>query len=65
MRRLTRSWPLILGIMVIAACAGRGTQTPAVDDHKTPAQLPTIHYTIQVGAFSTVERAARYADRRS
>jgi cell wall-associated NlpC family hydrolase len=28
---------------------------------ETPTNLPTIYYTIQVGAFSTTERAARYA----
>ncbi|MGD8242043.1 MAG: NlpC/P60 family protein [Desulfobacterales bacterium] len=51
---------LIAGI--VACAGGRGT-TPPVEERAAPISLPTIHYTIQVGAFSTVERAARYADR--
>ncbi len=50
------SWGLLLLLaMVLTACAGEQVR-------KTPTTLPTIAYTIQVGAFSTVERAARYAE---
>ncbi len=53
---------LSLVMVGILACAGGRTTTPTVDERAVPAPLPTIHFTIQVGAFSTVERAARYAD---
>ena len=53
---------LLFLTVVIVACAGGKATTPPVDKRAAPASLPTIHYTIQVGAFSTVERAARYAD---
>jgi cell wall-associated NlpC family hydrolase len=43
----------------LSACAGSATR-PAPP---SPQPLPAIHYTIQVGAFSTVERAANYASR--
>ncbi len=52
----------IVLVAVLAACAGdRPRATPSTGGPK-PAPLPAIHYTIQVGAFSTVERAARYAE---
>ncbi len=53
------TWPLLLLLAAgLTACAGEQARTaPAVDGH-----LPAIHYTIQVGAFSSVERAARYAE---
>ena len=62
-RKSTKSWyfPLVL-VAVLAACAGdRPRATPSTGG-PVPAPLPAIHYTIQVGAFSTVERAARYAE---
>ncbi len=49
-------------VAVLAACAGdRPRSTPSTRG-RAPASLPAIPYTIQVGAFSTVERAARYAE---
>jgi len=44
--------------MWLAACAGR----PPGETERPPAVLPEIEYVIQVGAFSSAERAARYAD---
>lgn len=63
-RRPFRRWFLLPFLVAgIVACAGGRATTPPVEGRTAPASLPTIHYTIQVGAFSTVERAARYADR--
>ena len=52
-------------VMGVAACAGRPAVPPAPLPEPVAAvpSLPTILFTIQVGAFSTPERAARYADR--
>lgn len=50
-------------LAALTACStGRSTEPLNADsaDHRP---LPAIHFTIQVGAFSTVERAARFADR--
>ncbi len=62
-------------IITLAACAApavwvslpeSGSPQPPVssvpvDSEPIPSELPTIQYTIQVGAFSTAERAAAYA----
>ncbi len=65
------SWPangcrgamLFFLAAVLVSCGGsRSAQLPDTDSHHR-SPVPVIHYTIQVGAFSTVERAARYADR--
>ncbi len=59
---------LMLAILGIVACAAP-TRTPSrppaqpVEPSGPQTRLPTIQYTIQVGAFSTTERAARYAVR--
>ena len=52
-------------VMGVVACAGRPSAPPAPlpEPIGVAPSLPTIHFTIQVGAFSTSERAARYADR--
>ena len=47
---------------VFAACAGDRPRSTRPDGGRSPTSLPAIRYTIQVGAFSTVERAARYAE---
>lgn len=52
----------LLLILVITACFS-GRSAPPNDGAPPLVPLPAIHYTIQVGAFSTVERAARYAAR--
>ena len=55
-KRPRGGWSLVcLLAVILAACAGDRPR-PA------PSSLPAIPYTIQVGAFSTVERAARYAE---
>jgi cell wall-associated NlpC family hydrolase len=56
---LTGGLLLALWWAALAACAG----APARTHGPPPEPLPAIRYTIQVGAFSTVERAARYAAR--
>ena len=53
---------LLLPVAGLWACAGEQARTLPSDIVRPPASLPAIHYTIQVGAFSTVERAARYAE---
>ncbi len=62
----------MLIIMGVASCAAPSvpsteyepaplpSPTPPPSD-RIPSSLPTINFTIQVGAFSTTERAARYA----
>ncbi len=62
-RRSMRAGLFILLLAGLAACAGERTRTPPDAAVRSPAPLPAIEYTIQVGAFSTVERAARYAER--
>lgn len=58
---------LLLALTLIGLGACRATVTPPLPEHlpaPTPAiqsPLPIINFTIQVGAFSTTERAARYA----
>jgi cell wall-associated NlpC family hydrolase len=51
-------------LIVFSACAGpkatKPVLPPAPASEKT--RLPTIQFAIQVGAFSTAQRAARYAD---
>ncbi len=55
-KRPRGGWSLVcLLALILAACAGDRPRP-------TPSSLPAIPYTIQVGAFSTVERAARYAE---
>ncbi len=60
---------ILIGFLIgLAACAAPPAQPPKVrmpPPVKEPFQtgLPFIQFTIQVGAFSTVERAARYADK--
>lgn len=54
---------LLFLIAVFTACSpGRSTKPPGANAAPQGA-LPEIRFTIQVGAFSTVERAARYAER--
>lgn len=59
---------LMLLLIGLTACATPPTPAPKVvtpPPVKEPFQtsLPAIQFTIQVGAFSTIERAARYADK--
>ena len=60
-------WAVFL--LMLAGCRSTlempdGARTPpAVDQRPDDAVLPVIAFTIQVGAFSTVERASDYADR--
>ena len=58
----TRWYLLCLLVVVLAACAGDRPRTTPPAGGRASAPLPAIDYTIQVGAFSTVERAARYAE---
>jgi cell wall-associated NlpC family hydrolase len=55
---------LLLLLIGLAACAGAPEKAPVSPPGPEPVhiRLPTIQFTIQVGAFSTAERAARYAD---
>ncbi|MFZ5569062.1 MAG: C40 family peptidase [Thermodesulfobacteriota bacterium] len=61
--------PVLIGMLIgLAACAAPSvppttTLPPPVPPKRIRPRLPTISYTIQVGAFSTIERAALYADR--
>jgi hypothetical protein len=56
---------LLFPIAIIAACSpGRSTAPPGTTAPSSGA-LPVIAYTIQLGAFSTVGRAASYAERLS
>ena len=61
----SRSCRGILLLFLIAACTAcspaRSTKPPGAKAAPQGA-LPEIRFTIQVGAFSTVERAARYAE---
>jgi len=67
-RRLSLLWVLVwLPAVFLWSCVGR--IQPPVPPEPAPApvpelitEIPSIHSTIQVGAFSTPERAARYAD---
>ncbi len=63
---LSRRWPgwgLLLFLAAgLTACAAEQARTTPTIGGRPPAALPAIAYTIQVGAFSTVERAARYAE---
>lgn len=62
--RGVRAWPLVLPLLVVAACAApRVAPPPSAPLPGGGARLPAIQFTIQVGAFSTTERAAAYADR--
>ena len=61
-RRLGSGVLLCCLVAGLAACAGEPARTTPVIEGRPPVSLPAIHYTIQVGAFSTVERAARYAE---
>jgi hypothetical protein len=54
---------LLLWMAGLVACAGGCATVPDAVSPPARKPLPVIHYTIQVGAFSTVERAARYAER--
>jgi cell wall-associated NlpC family hydrolase len=59
-----RAWSCLILLLALVACAGPRVPAPAAPAPAgAPAavRLPAIHYTIQVGAFSTVERAAAYA----
>lgn len=59
---------LMLMVIGLASCAAPPvpppkTLPPQPSPKTIQTRLPTIQYTIQVGAFSSIERAARYADR--
>jgi cell wall-associated NlpC family hydrolase len=54
----------MLLFLVVAACAAPRVTPPAPSAPlPAAARLPAIQFTIQVGAFSTTERAAAYAER--
>jgi cell wall-associated NlpC family hydrolase len=55
---------LLLLLIGLCACAGAPEKKPVSPPEPDSVQmrLPTIQFTIQVGAFSTAERAANYAD---
>jgi cell wall-associated NlpC family hydrolase len=59
---LRRALMLLLGAAGLVACAGGRATMPETVPSPARKPLPVIHYTIQVGAFSTVDRAARYAE---
>lgn len=59
----------MLGVILLMTACGRPARPPVAAPAPTPPapptikpSLPEIEFTIQVGAFSTSERAARYAD---
>jgi hypothetical protein len=54
---------LLLFLVVLTACSPIRSTAPPDGNSNPQGALPVIRYTIQVGAFSTVERAARYAER--
>jgi hypothetical protein len=59
--------PVLIGMLIgmligLGACAVPPVPSPPIPETIT-TRLPTISYTIQVGAFSGIEQAARYADR--
>ncbi len=61
-RKILLQGTTLLLILILLACAGKGTvptSPPAVKAHR---ELPRMGYTIQVGAFAKVENAARLAD---
>ena len=58
----------LLGLVLLAGCRSAlappaGPARPLPEKPPVESSLPAIAFTIQVGAFSTTERAARYADR--
>jgi hypothetical protein len=52
----------LLLILILLACAGKGTVPSKPSVSKVHRELPRMGYTIQVGAFAKVENAARLAD---
>jgi len=62
---IPRVRPIFLPLLacLLAACAPRVALPPSAPPPVVRYRLPTIQYTIQVGAFSTAERAAAYAAR--
>ncbi len=53
---------LLLCAMVLLNGCGRRSKAPWAPAPEVASRLPEIHFTIQVGAFSTSARAAAYAD---
>ena len=61
-RKILLQGTTLLLILILLACAGKGTVPTSPPVVKAHRELPRMGYTIQVGAFAKVENAARLAD---
>jgi len=59
--KLVVSFILVFTVLFLFGCAGPSV-TPSLKP-ASPTPLPSIHYTIQVGAFSNMDNAVRFTDK--